>query len=80
MGAADGSLAPEPVRVVDAHVHLWDPRRLRYTWLDGTELDRRIDASTLRGASGTVTDFVVVQADCAETQGGRREKIAIETR
>ena len=57
------------MRVVDAHVHLWDPRRLRYTWLDGTELDRLIDASTLRAAPGTVTDFVVVQADCADTQG-----------
>jgi predicted TIM-barrel fold metal-dependent hydrolase len=57
------------MRVVDAHVHLWDPRRLRYTWLDGTELDRLIDASTLRAASGTVSDFVVVQADCADTQG-----------
>jgi L-fuconolactonase len=57
------------MRVVDAHVHLWDPGRLRYTWLDGTELDRLIDASTLRAASGTVTDFVVVQADCADTQG-----------
>jgi L-fuconolactonase len=57
------------MRVVDAHVHLWDPGLLRYTWLDGTELDRLIDASTLRAASGTVTDFVVVQADCADTQG-----------
>jgi L-fuconolactonase len=57
------------MRVVDAHVHLWDPRLLRYTWLDGTALDRLIDATTLRAASGTVTDFVVVQADCADTQG-----------
>ena len=69
MGAADGGMAPEPMRVIDAHVHLWDPGRLRYSWLDGTELDRLIDASTLRAASGTVTDFVVVQADCADTQG-----------
>ncbi|HET9563901.1 MAG TPA: amidohydrolase family protein [Mycobacterium sp.] len=57
------------MRVVDAHVHLWDPRLLRYTWLDGTALDRLIDATTLRAASGTVTDFVVVQADCTDTQG-----------
>ena len=69
MGADDGGLAPEPMRVVDAHVHLWDPGRLRYMWLDGTELDRLIDASSLLAASGTVTDFVVVQADCADTQG-----------
>jgi L-fuconolactonase len=69
VGTADGGLAPEPIRVVDAHVHLWDPGRLRYVWLDGTELDRLIDASTLRAASGTVTDFVVVQADCADSQG-----------
>jgi L-fuconolactonase len=69
VGAADGNLAPEPMRVVDAHVHLWDPGQLRYTWLDGTELDRLIDASTLVAASGTVTDFVVVQADCADNQG-----------
>ena len=57
------------MRVVDAHVHLWDPSRLLYTWLDGTELDRLIDASTLLAASGPVTDFVVVQGDCADTQG-----------
>jgi L-fuconolactonase len=69
MGADDRSLALEPMRVVDAHVHLWDPHRLRYTWLDGTELDRLIDASTLLAASGTVSEFVAVEADRADHQG-----------
>lgn len=55
--------------VIDAHVHLWDPGRLRYTWLDGTDLNRVIDASLLRAASGRVRDFVAVQADCDHTEG-----------
>ena len=57
------------MRVLDAHVHLWDPGRLRYAWLDGTELDRVVDASVLRAASGPVSDFVAVQADCDDTEG-----------
>jgi L-fuconolactonase len=57
------------MRVIDAHVHLWDPDRLRYAWLEGTELNRVVDASALRAASGPVSDFVAVQADCDHTQG-----------
>ena len=57
------------MRVLDAHVHLWDPGRLRYSWLEGTELNRVMDASMLRAASGPVSDFVAVQADCDHTEG-----------
>ena len=57
------------MRVLDSHVHLWDPGRLRYPWLDGTELNRVMDASLLRAAAGPVSDFVAVQADCDHTEG-----------
>jgi len=60
MGADDGSLAPESMRVLDSHVHLWDPGRLRYPWLEGTELNRVMDASLLRTAAGPVSDFVAL--------------------
>jgi L-fuconolactonase len=57
------------MRVLDSHVHLWDPGRLRYAWLEGTELNRVMDASLLRAAAGPVSDFVAVQADCDHTEG-----------
>ena len=57
------------MRVLDAHMHLWDPGRLRYAWLVGTELNRVMDASHLRAASGPVSDFIAVQADCDDTEG-----------
>jgi predicted TIM-barrel fold metal-dependent hydrolase len=28
--------------VVDAHVHFWDPDRMRYPWLDGQPVRRRV--------------------------------------
>ncbi len=40
------------VPFVDTHVHLWDPMRLRYAWLDGDEvLDRRYELPEFRAAT-----------------------------
>lgn len=57
-------------RVIDGHLHLWDPSRLHYDWVEG---DDRLDRAWLpdyldRGSSG-VTDFVFVQADARVDEG-----------
>lgn len=57
------------MRIVDAHVHLWDPTRMSYAWLTGSDLDHVVDARSLQDAAGTVEEFVVVQADCADDEG-----------
>jgi predicted TIM-barrel fold metal-dependent hydrolase len=62
-------VASKSMRVLDSHVHLWDPGRLRYRWLEGTELNRVMDVSLLRAAADPVSDFVAVQADCDHTEG-----------
>jgi L-fuconolactonase len=54
--------------VIDAHVHLWDPDRLRYRWLENTGLYRRIDCTDLAAVAGTSSEFIAVQADCDPTQ------------
>ena len=57
--------------LVDAHLHLWDPSRLRYPWLDGVPLLSRpylpvdIDAA-ISGLQ--VEQQVFVQCDCIPSQ------------
>lgn len=60
-GRADGIGAD----LVDAHVHVWDPRRLRYDWLAGTALDRPRLPGDIDDADGAVTQWVFVEADVA---------------
>ncbi|MBD3942169.1 amidohydrolase family protein [Microbacterium sp. NEAU-LLC] len=59
------------MRVVDSHLHLWDPELLDYGWLEGALL-RSFGPSELDGALAAAPDaeygFVFVQADCAPDQ------------
>ncbi|HEY8744978.1 MAG TPA: amidohydrolase family protein [Chloroflexota bacterium] len=56
--------------IVDAHVHLWDPQRLRMPWLDGNPLlNRRYDLGDFTRASAglDVQGLVYIQTDVAES-------------
>ncbi|MGN8026078.1 amidohydrolase family protein [Microbacterium sp. 22242] len=58
------------MRVLDSHLHLWDPSRLDYEWLDGALARRFADAELAQAAiDGTErTAAVFVQAECVEAQ------------
>ncbi|MFD7818623.1 amidohydrolase family protein [Streptomyces sp. NPDC059785] len=51
--------------LIDAHVHVWDPRRVRYDWLAGTVLDRPRLPGDIDDADGAVDRWVFVEADAA---------------
>lgn len=59
------------MRVVDGHLHLWDPATLSYEWLTGPLL-RRFGPDelsvALQGAPDADCAFVFVQAECAPEQ------------
>lgn len=53
--------------IVDSHVHLWDPRRLRYSWLNALpELNRPFLPPDYEAAHNgvTVEKFILVEAGC----------------
>lgn len=57
--------------IVDTHVHLWDPKRLRYRWLDNIEkLNRPYLPADYDASCGSihVEKFVFVQCDCLPEQ------------
>jgi L-fuconolactonase len=57
--------------LVDTHVHLWDPDRLRYGWLAGVPaLNRRHGIEEYHRACGpvAVAKFVFVQCECDPAQ------------
>ncbi|MGM7680447.1 amidohydrolase family protein [Microbacterium sp. A94] len=58
------------MRVLDSHLHLWDPSRLDYSWLEGP-LRARFGPEELAAAVGGIDEshgFVFVQAGSAEDQ------------
>ena len=65
-----GTWSADDVDVVDAHVHLWHPGRLRYDWFAGDPaLDRPFLTGDLpRGRTG-VTSVVFVEAGCHPDEG-----------
>lgn len=58
--------------IVDSHVHLWDPRRLRYRWLDELPvLNRPFSAADFRAATKGIRarKFVLIEAGAKAVQG-----------
>lgn len=61
-------------RLIDSHVHFWDPKLLRYAWLaDNPRINRRFSPGDLEEASAgfPLEKIVFVQADCVPEDGLR---------
>jgi L-fuconolactonase len=61
-------------RLIDSHVHFWDPALLRYEWLaDNPRIHRRFLPADLSEASAglPLEKIVFVQADCVPEDGMR---------
>jgi L-fuconolactonase len=63
----------EPIRVIDTHVHFWDPGALHYPWLRSVPALRRAflpgDFESL--VSRAVDDVVFVEANCRPSESSR---------
>lgn len=55
--------------LIDAHVHVWDPRERAYSWLDGSDLSRPMLPDTYAEGSGDVDGVVFVQASDGDGVG-----------
>ena len=57
------------VKVIDSHIHFWDPDRLPYPWLRAEpRLRRAFRPESLRTGSVAVEGLVFVEADCQPPQ------------
>src|SRR5216683_3313193 len=60
------------LRLIDTHVHFWDPAHLRYAWLAGSPVLNQAylpDRLPAQGEGWRLERLVFVQADCAAEQG-----------
>ena len=60
----------EPIRVIDAHVHFWDPQALYYRWLGEAPALRRafLPADFESLGAGSLDGVVFVEANCRPSQ------------
>jgi L-fuconolactonase len=58
------------VTIVDSHVHLWDPARFRYAWLDGLPTLKRdfLPEHFAKQTAGNARKIVVVESGCDPAQ------------
>lgn len=67
--------------VIDAHVHLWDPARISYPWLDDNpNLRRRYSVADLDSAAKGVPlqGMVLVEGDCAIAEAEAETRLLLE--
>ncbi len=59
------------MKIIDSHVHFWNPTQLRYPWLDELPALQRpfLPSDYQHAANETVSGIVFVQADCLPEQG-----------
>jgi len=60
-----------PLNIVDSHVHLWNPAKFRYAWLNGLPaLDRAFQPADFGAASAAanVSKFIFVECGCEPAQ------------
>lgn len=65
-----------PQRLIDTHVHFWDPRRLRYSWLQGNPLlNRPYTAADYPAPGSDSTTEALVFVECDTDPGQSLEEI-----
>ena len=63
--------------IIDTHVHLWDPKNLRYSWLDNNELlNRRYGLEEFAQTCGPVQVGKIVFVECGCDPASNRKEAA----
>ena len=66
--------------IIDAHVHLWNPRRFRMPWLDGSPLDKQFGLKEYAEATAgtSVEGFVYLEVDVSRAYALLEAKAIVE--